>query len=198
MAVKVKKNFSTISWGNPERSRSYDICCWNCSSNITSNLGYGRVNGIDRGVIYICHKCNAPNVLDLNGNNVINSLPGKTIDKLPGKIHAIYNEARACISVEAYTAAVMLFRKILMNLAVEEGAKEGERFIDYVDYLCKENIVHRKQTKQADNIRKMGNAANHEIENRTKEEAFELLNLIELLLLNNYEFADQIETAQVK
>ena len=77
-----------------------------------------------------------------------------------------------------------------MDLAVINGGKEGAKFIEYVDYLCENGYVHRKQKKQADIVRKMGNEANHQIENKTKEEAEQIFRFVEFVLLNNYEFAD--------
>lgn len=85
----------------------------------------------------------------------------------------------------------MLMRKIIMNIAVHEGAEENKSFAYYVNYLCNEGIVHKKSKKKADSIRDLGNNANHEIENRTKEEAQNCLEFIELLLMANYEFADE-------
>ncbi len=78
-----------------------------------------------------------------------------------------------------------------MNIAVHEGAKENKNFDEYVDYLCNNGIVHKKSKKKADSVRKLGNDANHEIENRTQEEAQNLFEFIELLLMANYEFADE-------
>lgn len=180
---------SSNTWEGTKKISSKSFTCWNCDENIASEIGY--FSGYPGHKIYICHNCYAPSIF-ASDSNTMGIMPGKRITKLPEQINKIYNEARACISVKAYTAAVMLFRKILMNLAVEEGAKAGGSFVSYVDFLCKNGSVHKKQTKQADEVRKMGNDANHQIECRTEEEAMELLKFIEFLLLNNYEFADEI------
>lgn len=195
------KNYKNAYWTGAKTITSKTFFCWNCGKELASEKGfdteYKETGGVTKhaNVIYICHYCKAPNISDLFGNMILNPMPGKTIKKLPEKLDTIYSEARACISVGAYTAAVMLFRKILMNLSVEEGAEEGKNFTFYVDYLCTNGFVHKRQTKQADDIRKMGNDANHQIECRTQAEAFEMLKFIEFLLLNNYEFADEEEVA---
>jgi hypothetical protein len=189
--------FNLENWHEIKSLASKTFRCWYCGAEIASNNGYGSLKkgGVYAGnmSVYICHSCKAPNIFDNFGYAVLNAPVGKNIDKLPENIDKVYNEARACISAGAYTAAVMLFRKILMNLSVEEGAKEGEAFTFYVDYLCKNGFVHKRQTRQASEIRKMGNDANHKIECRTQEEAFKMLKFIEFLLLNNYQFADDEE-----
>lgn len=80
-----------------------------------------------------------------------------------------------------------------MNIAVHEGAKENKSFVEYINYLCDNGIVHKKSKSKADSIRELGNSANHEIENRTQEEAQNCFEFIELLLMANYEFADEGE-----
>ena len=171
--------------------------CKYCGKEIASDEGYTAQYVTSKGIryikelIHICHYCKAPNITDLTWNMILNSLPGKEIKKLPDDIKCVYNEARACMSVGAYTAAVMLFRKILMNVSVEDGAEEGKDFTFYLGYLCKEGFVPRRQTKQAEQVKNLGNDANHKIECRTKEEAEMLFKFVEQFLITNYEFADE-------
>lgn len=188
--------FSGLTWENANKIISKEFTCWNCGNKIASNTGYlahRNRNEVSNARIYICHKCNSPNVFDKTDNPLISSKIGKYIKKLPDEISKTYEEARNCLSVDANTAAIMLFRKILMNIAVNDGADENKNFKYYVNYLCENGCVHKKQVKQADKIRELGNDANHKIETRTKAEAMEMLKFIEFLLLNNYEFADEDE-----
>ena len=141
--------------------------------------------------IYICPHCQAPQIISGDGKIFPQNKPGNSLKNLPKPIEENYDEARACISVNANTAAVMLLRKILMNLAVEEGAKEGDSFSRYVKFLLENGYIHKKQAQQAEKLKKLGNDANHQIESRTQEEATELLSFVELLLKNNYEYADK-------
>ncbi len=50
-----------------------------------------------------------------------------------------------------------------MNIAVEQGAKEGLRFIEYVNYLSDEGYTPPNGKHWVDHIRKKGNEATHEI-----------------------------------
>ena len=191
----MKYSFENDAWINICDLKSKSFVCSNCGNSIASNQGYMgqqfRTSNGNSIAIYICHKCNAPNVFDHYGRHVSNIIPGKNIKKLPQNIENVYQEARSCMSVGAYTAAIMLFRKIIMNIAVAEGAEKNKPFSEYVKFLCEKGIVHKRQTKQADAIRVLGNDANHEIECRNKDEAESMLQFIEFLLLNNYEFADE-------
>ena len=94
------------------------------------------------------------------------------------------------MGVRAYTAAAMLARKLLMNLAVQEGASGGLKFIEYVDYLVSNNYVPPKGKQWVNRIRDKGNEANHEIRQVPEAEAIEVIELTELLLRFNYELSD--------
>ena len=185
-------SFSTMNWHNLEHLPSEQFVCWNCGNQVASSRGYqAMIGGYIKPGIYICPHCKAPHIIDVNKCEIPSALPGRPIQRLPKIVNQVYEEARNCISAGAYTAAVMMLRKILMNLAVEEGAREGDSFAHYVDYLCDNGFVHRRQQEQAKKIQRLGNDANHKIESRTKDDAMELLNLVQLILINNYEQADE-------
>ncbi len=57
---------------------------------------------------------------------------GPDIAGLPKDVEEAYNEARRCIGVKGFTAVELLCRKILMHVAVEKGAPQGETFV----FLC--------------------------------------------------------------
>ena len=50
---------------------------------------------------------------------------GPQLQGLPPAVEAAYQQARRSMSVEAYTGAELVCRKILMHVAVEKGAKAG-------------------------------------------------------------------------
>jgi len=50
-------------------------------------------------------------------------------------VASLHAEARSCVTVNAFTSAVLTCRKLLMHLAVEKGAPEGKSFLEYVEYL---------------------------------------------------------------
>lgn len=184
-------NFNKKNWFGTTSLEAKNYNCWNCGNLVSSNHGFMSEDGLSK--IYICPHCKAPRIIDYNGQQYPFIIYGKTFNKLPEEIKKCYDEARLALSAGAYTAAVMMFRKILMTLAVNEGADEGDSFSNYVTYLCDNGFVHKKQHQQANNLKKLGNDANHKIESRTETEAKEMLNFVELLLLNNYECADKEE-----
>ncbi len=136
-----------------------------------------------------------PPVIDDDKKQIILPLPGKEINKLPENIQLIYSEIRKSMQSGCFNAAIMLMRKLIMHIAVEEGDSEGKKFIEYIDYLCTEGIVPRKSRNKADYVKDLGNSANHEIEDRNEEEAQNCFEFIELLLKVNYEFADIVNSA---
>ena len=179
---------SDIIWVTASKIPSKSFICWYCNKDISSEDGYMSNS---RSSIYICHNCKSPNIFDLNGDAIIKPLYGKEIKNLPNNIKSVYEEARKCMQVGAYTGATMLLRKILMNISVEEGAKEGGLFKNYVEYLYNEGIVHKKQKDLINKVKNIGNEANHKIEPISEVNAEYIFKLVEHLLLNNYEFVNQ-------
>ena len=90
------------------------------------------------------------------------------------------------------TAAVLVCRKILMNVAVDKGAPEGDGFIQYVDYLDSKGYVPPDGRGWVDHIRKKSNEANHEIELMERNDAEELITFLAMLLKLIYEFPGKI------
>lgn len=140
--------------------------------------------------IYICPHCQSPNVYDMFEEPLVNSLIGREIPNLPENIKNIYFEIRACFQARAYTASVMLMRKLLMNIAVDGEADEGKSFVFYVDYLGENNYVTRSSSHMLDKIRVHGNGANHKIDSKSREDAEYFLKFVEMLLANNYEYIE--------
>lgn len=185
--------FESGNWEHISKVKSNQFICWNCNHKIASENAYWSSYGYDKKVqslIFICPNCNAPIIIDDERKQVLLPLPGKEIKKLPKNIKNVYDEVRKCMQSNSFTGAVMLMRKIIMNIAVHEGADKNKSFAEYIDYLCDNGIVHKKSKNKADSVRELGNNANHEIENRTQEEAQNCFEFIELLLMANYEFAD--------
>lgn len=87
--------------------------------------------------------------------------PGPFIEGLPKDVGDAYEEARRCMSVDAFTACEGLCRKILMHVAVEKGAKEGETFASYITSLEKAGYVTPPMKPWVDLIRQHGNQAQH-------------------------------------
>ncbi len=87
--------------------------------------------------------------------------PGPTIEGLPKEVADAYGEARRCMSVNAYTACEGLCRKILMHVAVEKGAKEGDTFAAYITHLEGAGYVTPPMKPWVNLIREHGNEAQH-------------------------------------
>lgn len=145
--------------------------------------------------VYICHHCDKATFFDLAGNQTPGVTYGVEVKHIDdSKIKELYNEARKCFSTNSFTAVVLSCRKILMHIAVSRGAPVGKRFIEYVEYLSKENYIPPGSKDWVDHIREKGNEANHEIKIMSEEEAENLLSFIQMLLKIIYEFPANINT----
>jgi hypothetical protein len=82
----------------------------------------------------MCPFCNRPTFFE--GDQQIPGVPyGAEVSALPVNIEAIYNEARRSVASSSYTGAVMLCRKLLMNVAVDRGAPQNQSFAEYVNFI---------------------------------------------------------------
>jgi hypothetical protein len=92
------------------------------------------------------------------------------------------------MSVRAYSAAVMVARKLLFHIAVQEGAApERLSFAQAVTYLEQHNVIPRNARPWVDRIRHLGNDANHELPLMTREDAEAVVTLTSSLLRILYE-----------
>ncbi len=112
--------------------------CAYCDSLVANDKGYFDTKKQHR--IYVCPNCNKPTYFDEAGKQYPGATPGNEVGHLPKDLQALYREARDCCSVSAYTASVLACRKLLMNITVQQGAKEGLRFIDYVSFLAGQRL----------------------------------------------------------
>ncbi len=79
-----------------------------------------------------------------------------------------------------------------MHIAVEQGAKAGESFIGYVEFLANNGYVPPNGKAWVDHIRKKGNEVNHEIKLISPDDATELISFSEMLLKFIYEFPGRV------
>jgi hypothetical protein len=91
------------------------------------------------------------------------------------------------MSVTAFTACELICRKILMHIAVEKGAKEGETFASYLTHLETQGYVTPPMKSWVDLIRQHGNKATHKIESPDKGRAESTLMFTAELLRLTYE-----------
>jgi hypothetical protein len=117
---------------------------------------------------------------------------GRDINTLPKEVRELYDEARSSFSVNAFTASVLCSRKLLMNIAVNQGAEVKKTFQSYVDYLVNNHYTPPNSKPWVDYIRKVGNIATHEIPSISKDDAEKLLDFVEMILLFIYEYPIKI------
>jgi hypothetical protein len=173
--------------------KGYSYVCGYCGSKAGPSKQYycndtvGN-KSIIKGNIYICPNCNKPTFINkINEEQVPGPRLGNDIEFLPDDINQLFNEARNCISVNAYTSSVLSCRKLLMNLAVSKGAEVGKSFAHYVSFLSDNHYIPPGSREWVDHIRSKGNEATHEILSMSKEDAIELLEFTGMLLRFVYE-----------
>jgi hypothetical protein len=170
--------------------------CGYCGNNISSEKAFrtriAQHNTATRGLIYICHTCNKPTYFTLHGVQTPGSLLGGSIDHLPEDIEQLYREIRNATTTNSYTAAVLAGRKLLMHIAVQSGAEEGESFVTYVNYLNDNGYTPPNSQQWVDEIRQIGNEANHEIVIMTEYKAQSIIKFLEMLMKFNYEFPGEV------
>jgi Domain of unknown function (DUF4145) len=184
-----------IRWDGPNSLSSRYYTCGYCGASIASEKGWnGEYIGLKpKASIYICHGCFCPTFFDIDETQTPGPLFGNRVEDIPEQVRDLYDEARRTTATGSYTAAVLCCRKLLMHIAVSRGAKPGDTFISYVEYLANHNYVPPDAKDWVDHIRKKGNEANHEIAIMGKDDAVDLIRFSEMLLKLIYEFPASIK-----
>lgn len=186
--------YSFEKWKNKSTLASKNYICGYCGNDINSNIGYHSDEGIK---IYLCHNCGKPTFIDNKNSQTPGVLFGKTFAvAIPEQINSLYEEAKKCYSVSAYTSVGLCCRKLLMHICVQLGAQENLKFIEYVNFLDTENYIPKNSKKWVDIIRKKGNDVNHEIVILNQKEAEQLITfsgIIINLIYENELLLDQTE-----
>ena len=179
-------------WSGINNLQSHSYTCGYCGMPLASEKGWmaSRVGGSPTkanplgGLIYVCHHCSRPTFFDQEKKEQTPGVAfGKAVQNIPdASLHEIYDEARKATSAGCYTAAVLCCRKFLMHLAVTKGAKEGDSFRSYVEFLATKHLPPdcRPWIEQ---IKDIGNEANHEVKMMKQPEAENLVLFCEMLLL---------------
>lgn len=186
-------------WTNLSKVSSKSYVCGYCNNLVASSTGYKNVErrrkttyGNDilfYGYIYTCPHCFKPTYFSFDEKEIIPSPKyGEEIKKLPEGILSLYNQARNTYSVNAFTGVALLCRKLIMNIAVENGCEEGKKFQFYVDFLDTENYIPKKSKSWVDKIRQYGNDATHKIEDTNQQIAKDLIDFSSMLLKVIYEY----------
>jgi hypothetical protein len=95
---------------------------------------------------FLCTNCRRPSALD-EGVVQPGSRPLRTPRGLPSIDASIWEEARSCLGVYAYSATVMLCRKLLLHVAVEKGLPAKDKrnrspsYMDAVKHLESAGVI---------------------------------------------------------
>jgi hypothetical protein len=182
-----------MDWAQAQSITSKSYTCGYCGNVVASDRGYRRASTADKG-IYICPHCDKPSFLS-DSLQIPGVASGNEVTHLPKDVEALYKESRNCVAASCYTAAVLTCRKLLMNIAVAQGADPGKTFVYYVEHLASQGYVPPNGRGWVDHIRKKGNEANHEISLMSKSDAEELILFSEMLLKFVYEFPNRVPSA---
>lgn len=146
--------------------------------------------------LYFCNHCGRPTFKDGLQNNELfpKKIYGKKIE-LPERYKEIkeaFEELRKCISVNAFTAAVMMGRKILTIITynypetsneIKKKIESGQiKFFECVVELKKIYALPAINHHLFDKIKNLGNDANHQLEQRSEKDAKEIYEAIELIM----------------
>ncbi|MGW0184130.1 DUF4145 domain-containing protein [Nocardia sp. NPDC003345] len=128
--------------------------------------------------------------------------PLVAVHSLPETDGSVWEEARSCLAVGAFTAAVMICRKLLMHVAVAHGlaAKDdrgrGPTFAAALDHLQEEGVITKPMRPWINRVKEVGNEANHELTPVSEKEALDVANFTHQLLRLAYEIPAMIEMAE--
>lgn len=175
-----------LDWYHRNSIQAHAFTCGHCGRAVGPDQGYFAQNRPEYR-IYICSFCRRPTYVEPDGTQYPGVAYGTEVTHLPEDVERLYDEARNAMSVNAFTAAVMACRKVLMSVAVAEGADAGETFASYVQWLADSGYVPAKGHAWVDRIRQKGNEANHEIPHIERADAEDILSFTEMLLKVNYE-----------
>ena len=190
-------NLRTNNWRQLQRIINKSFICGYCGNKVASDRGYkiGQHtdgSGNQSGGIYICPNCQGPNFCDPRNVWHPGEAFGRAVKNVPESLNDLYEEARICHKENCFTGSVLLCRKMLMNIGVQQGAKENLSFVKYVDYLSEKGFIPPNGKKWVDHIRKKGNEATHEIKTMEESDSKDLVTFTEMMLMFLYEFPSMV------
>ncbi len=157
--------YDKITHPRPDQNEAYrNYTCGHCGNKVTGfkvaiyHYGYDHVEWL------ICPSCGDGSVYSSRHVVLPGISYGPSIEGLPTLINEAYQEARDCMMVNAFTSCELICRKILMNIAVEKGAKEKESFSTYLTFLGEKGYITPPMIEWVDLIRQHGGKATHLIE----------------------------------
>ncbi len=181
-----------MRWHQIQTIAPSQFTCGHCGNMVGSNHGWHTAEHPPSTLaVYVCPVCSKPNVF-IVGNQYPGVAPGNDVANVPKDVGQLYAEARAAAAANAHTAAVLACRKLLMNIAVSQGAAAGLSFVAYIEHLATAGYIPPNGRVWVDHIRKKGNEATHEIQLMSKSDANELIAFSEMLLKFVFEFPARV------
>ncbi len=165
----------------------FSYTCGHCNTKVSGAVVCGYYHEAPSVRWLWCPSCGDGSVLAKDGNVYPGVLFGPNIDGLPDDISYAYNEARKCMSFNAFTSCELICRKILMHVAVEKAAKEGDSFANYITHLESLGYITPPMKGWVELIREHGNKATHLLEAPDKSRAESTLMFTAELLRLIYE-----------
>ena len=161
--------------------------CGNCGTSGSGHVvaAYDTDDGPIKWLL--CTSCGDGSVITRNNTLYPSSKFGPSLQGLPTELAIAYDEARNCFAVNAFTACELICRKILMHVAVEKKATEGDNFENYIKYLESLGYVTPPMKGWVDLIRTHGNKSTHKLESPDKRRAESTLMFTAELLRLVYE-----------
>jgi hypothetical protein len=136
---------------------------------------------------FLCMACQQPSAEGPKLGRVPKPKFGPAIQGLPAEVATAYDEARGCMSVNAYAAAELMCRQILAHAAVDKKADKGKPFLFYIDHLETAGYVTPTMKPWVDAIRKNGNETAHDLVSVDRKRAENTMLLTAQLLRLIYE-----------
>lgn len=178
-------------WQGTTEIHGEHFSCGHCGADTGPSRRYhtGAYGDEKPAFIWICPICNRPTfILGAKVEQVPGPMVGRTVTGITDtKVEKLYDEARKALASGAPSAAVLVCRKLLMHIAVEQGAEEDKGFTYYATYLSDQHIVGAPFAGVVAHIKDQGNKENHELEVSSPDEATGLLKLVEFVLASIYE-----------
>lgn len=184
-----------LKWHHAQSLKTHSYDCHFCGHKVAADKGwFAETETTSRqAFVFICPNCKRPTFFDADGEQVPSPRVGGDVKGITDKgVESLYNEARDCMMVGAHTAAALLARKLLMNIAVQHGAAAGRTFAEYVDHLATNGFVPPNGKPWVDQLRTKGNEATHEIHQTSQADARQVLTFAEMLLRFVYEFPSMV------
>lgn len=150
----------------------HTFVCGHCETKVSGVVGSSYVEDTVRIKWLLCPNCSKGSVANYPFDRIWPGSPfGPIIQGLPPDVRLAYDEACNCMSVNAFTACVLICRKILMHIAVDKGAAEGDTFVNYINHIESNGFITPPMKAWVDIIRKNGNASTHRLNAPDQESA---------------------------